>query len=74
MYYRKTRIQRQEAGLSLAALAAKSGVSRWRLIESELGNLELRPDELQRIHAAISRHSEERIHALRCLLGRGNAA
>ena len=52
---------RQTAGLSLAALAARASVSRWRLIEFELGNVGLAPNELERLTETIRRRSDARI-------------
>ena len=46
---------RKTAGLSLTALAKRASVSRWRLIEFELGNLEITSDELSRLQEAIRR-------------------
>jgi hypothetical protein len=48
----------------LAALSAKAPASRWRLIEFELGNIELRPEEVLRIEAALRKYSREKIAAL----------
>jgi len=45
----------------MAALAAKADVSRWRLIEFELGSIQLRDEERSRIQEALRRYSQERI-------------
>jgi predicted transcriptional regulator len=58
------RQKRRQLGLSLAALSAKAPASRWRLIEFELGNIELRPEEVLRIEAALRKYSREKIAAL----------
>jgi len=55
------RTQRKQLGLSLPALAFRAGVSRWRLIEFELGNLTLRPDEFERIDAALRRECDAKM-------------
>jgi hypothetical protein len=38
-----------------------AGVSRWRLIEFELGNLDLKPDEIALLTEEIRRRSDARI-------------
>jgi hypothetical protein len=48
-------------GLSCAALAMHARVSRWRLIEFELGNLALKPDEIALLTEEIRRRSDAKI-------------
>lgn len=45
---------RKAAGLTQIRLARKAGVSRHRLCLAEIGELELRPDELAALNGAIT--------------------
>jgi predicted transcriptional regulator len=65
------RTQRKQLGLSLPALAFHGGISRWRLIQFELGNLTLTPDEFERINAALHRRCNMKIRELSKLLREG---
>jgi predicted transcriptional regulator len=65
------RTQRKQLGLSLPALAFRAGVSRWRLIQFELGNLTLTQDEFEQINAALHRGCDTKIRELSKLLREG---
>lgn len=54
---------RRELRLSAAALAVRAQVSRWKLIEFELGNLDLHPEELGKVENALRAYSREKIEA-----------
>jgi hypothetical protein len=54
---------RIEIGLALSALSAKATVSRWRLLEFEAGNIELRADEVERIGAALRNYAQQKMAA-----------
>jgi predicted transcriptional regulator len=61
---RTLRAFRETAGISLAKLASRSSVSRWRLLEHETGNLELRPEEVSRLIETIRQTASARIVTL----------
>jgi predicted transcriptional regulator len=62
------RESRETVGISLTKLASRSSVSRWRLLEHETGNLELKPEEISRLIEIIRQIADARIVALRQLV------
>ena len=52
---------RKELGLTLSKLSAIAPVSRWRLLEFEAGNIELKPEELDRIESALKHYAHQKM-------------
>jgi predicted transcriptional regulator len=62
---------RRSIGLSQMRLAASAGISRWRLIQAELGNLDLTESELKRVSHALREFSREKIDSLTRFVNNG---
>ena len=54
---------RESVGVARYALASQAGVSHFRLFQAEHGMLELRPDEMQKIDAALRSHLAKLLEA-----------
>ena len=67
MTHDTVRRHRKRLGFSLVRLAARAAVSRYRLVQWELGDGPLTPDELERITRALRTAASERIVELQAV-------
>jgi predicted transcriptional regulator len=64
---------RKKLGISVMTLAHRSRVSRWRIAEAELGNVELTPEEMSRMQRALWDYWTEKGRSMVVLLGEGGS-